>query len=239
LSDQDAFSQNNSKQKLQSMKFVQLKSILDSRKEGLFDFFETFNKDSEKYFLKNLLDETESSDSDVQNKVNDLPLHLKSLLLKSVPEFASQINFDLQGERTNTLFYPKVKVLFNLLKKIEYLSSNENNQEVWTLLTELEINKLKANKNFNYVICRLSNYNNEILSQDGKNISREIRQQLEMPIYNEYFLINLENVPVQTETPDLNASFDTYSYKTEFTNTFEPVKNSMYDKVLINSLNLE
>ena len=239
LSDNDPYSKTNSDQKLEAMKFVEFKEILDSKKEGLNEFFNVFDISSNSFLIKKLTDSSGLTDTQIQEKINNLPIQIKALLLKNSPQIANQINFNILQEKNNILFYPKLKFLFNLLKKIEFLSSIENNEEVWATLTELEINKLKTNSNFNYVLCRLSNYDSEIATEQGKNISTTIQEQLKMPVYNEYFLLNLENAPSIPETTELNAAFNEYSYKTEYINTFESTKKEKYDKIFVDSLSLE
>ena len=202
-------------------------------------FFNVFDISSNSFLIKKLTDSSGLTDTQIQEKINNLPIQIKALLLKNSPQIANQINFNILQEKNNILFYPKLKFLFNLLKKIEFLSSIENNEEVWATLTELEINKLKTNSNFNYVLCRLSNYDSEIATEQGKNISTTIQEQLKMPVYNEYFLLNLENAPSIPETTELNAAFNEYSYKTEYINTFESTKKEKYDKIFVDSLSLE
>jgi len=153
--------------------------------------------------------------------VKNLPIQFKSALFKDYSQVADQITVNLQSEKNNPSFYSKLKIDYCLIKKVEYLQKYSNNQEVWAVLDEAAYNKLKQDPANLNIICRLSNYSSEFVNES-------VFEEFNIPVFNEYFLINLENTDTAAQEDDKMLMFKDYNVKTQEINTIDPVEESNY-----------
>lgn len=212
----------SSKTQLSKMNFTSFASYLSLTDSSLSSFFEFFDQKSDSYFLKKLVNnQNRYSDTNIRDIVKKLPIQLKSALFKNAPQVADQITIDLQKQKNNVSFYSKLKIDYNLIKKIEYLEKYSENKEVWSILDDVSFNKLKQNPSNLNIICRLSNYANEITGE-------KVFEEFSIPTFNEYFLIDLENSDIISLTDDKMKNFRDYNIRIQEINTLDPLEDKIY-----------
>jgi len=162
------------------------------------------------------------NDNDIREIIKNLPIQLKSALFKNAPQISDQITIDIQREKNNVSFYSKLKIDYNLIKKIEYLKEYSNNKEIWSSLDDASFNKLKQDPSNLNIICRLSNYSNEITGE-------KVFEEFDIPVFNEYFLIDLENPDTISIQDDKFKNFKEYNIRIQEINTIDPVEDRVYN----------
>jgi len=141
-------------------------------------------------------------------KIKDLPNQLKSLMVSSVNSDATRFNFI--AEQSDVVKNPKkslgFKMNYNMINEVEVFSGfvgTEKDDEgnirklvknpVWVKLTPEKFTEA-SNKN---LFCRMRRYEN-------KDMGVEIQNGLELPTYNEYFILSPEahlNITTKFQRP--------------------------------------
>jgi hypothetical protein len=198
LYDQNPETSKNSKNIASFYKIDKLFSIMMAYKHSSTEYFKAFDYSSDKFIVKNMLDANQTAEF-IKNYLIYLPLQLKSAIFSNIQQYEQSI-FAFNEQIQNSLFYNRYNIDYCLLKRVEYLKSpvllktiSKNNKniivqekEIWSNLTDSVIKDAKNAKKLKYLVCRLKDYiNNDFINPN-------IKKDYELPIYNEYFLYDLE-----------------------------------------------
>jgi len=136
-----------------------------------------------------------------------VPIHLNFLLDDTCKLLNKKDNY-----RKSIKLNSKFQFLFNTIHKIEVLEYiNDFYEENWSLLTKEKFTSL----NNGYYLCRLNNYKNNEYGIDGL-------QQIKLPIYDKYFLLEITNNKQETAIID---NIQNYNLQTlnEINTTFDNI----------------
>jgi hypothetical protein len=235
LFDSNRSTQQNSKQTISLYKLDKLNSLLDAKKFNIPKEISKLNYEKNNFFLAEILNN--NGEIDIKN----LPLQIKSAIYSQISILAEQIPFKFGDQYNNINFFARYKINYCLLKKMEYLKSpysvinGKQKDEVWEELTPEIIKRASTTKSGRYLLCRMTNYINETV------IKNEIRKEFDLPIYNKYFLYDLEvsnqqNLDQKSEDEKYIKDFKSYNVRPEMVKTTEILNKSDYFKSQLDKL---
>ena len=151
------------------------------------------------------------ADSEARLKaIKDLPNQIKSLLLQNSNEIQGALNVKdrtfIPGKdpRKNLRQYGWFWLCYENIAEIEYISgfdfARSGIKPVWKRLTK----EIIDNINLSTLLCRLKKYD-DVMSGIVNHKS------LEVPIYNEYFMITTDMGAITTTGPSVDAASETLS----------------------------
>lgn len=235
LFDSNRSTQQSSKQTISLYKLDKLDSLILAKKFNIQKEISKLDYQKDNFFLNDII----NAGSDP--KIKDLPLQIKSAIFSQISILGDQCPFKFGDQYNNINFFSRYKINYCLLKKMEYLKSpycvigGKQKGEEWEELTPGVIKKAATGLSGRYLLCRMVDYNNENV------IKNAIRKEFDLPIYNKYFLYDLEtgtqqNLDQKGEDAKYIVDFKNYNVRSELIKTTDTLSKSDYFKSQLEKL---
>lgn len=212
--DNDEKKDKKEKDKNVALLFTTMNSVAVAEDEKKDKFTKPKSKALNLQSENNLIDKShkyksgEISKESKSSMIQSLPNQLKALVLSSTKDGKRKVKqnwfdeIDLDNPKNSSLYY----LNFVDIKRVEYLHSfkktlNEKTlikKPVWKLLKDKDIRDLLEKTNNSYVLCRIRNYENP-------KLGIKIKKDLDLPIYNRYFLLDIEEIRVALPEEEVEA----------------------------------